>query len=335
MMTTPATDIVASPALESLGVTLRNWRSDSDYEKMSGVLIASQNADGLQEARTGGELQNMYAGFKNFEAARNVFLVEKDGEVIAYAVCRWYQEANGKCIHRHFQAVLPEWRGRGIENDLLVRVQARLYEEVSQHPAAENWFEIETAQGQRWLTEILERDGYQAARFFFDMMRPISENIPEAELPPGIETRPVKPEEMRKIFYGGEEAFADEWSAPVIEEGDFERWLSKDIWKPALWQIAWEGDEFVGMILNHVRENENKQYGYKRGYTENIAVRKPWRRRGIAKALLVRSLKMFREMGFDSTALGVDTENPNDARRLYESVGYKTVRTIIVYRKRI
>ena len=42
---------------------------------------------------------------------------------------------------------------------------------------------------------------------------------------------------------------------------------------------------------------------------------------------------MFREMGYDETSLGVDTQNPNHALTLYESVGYKQVRQEITYRK--
>ena len=32
-------------------------------------------------------------------------------------------------------------------------------------------------------------------------------------------------------------------------------------------------------------------------------------------------------------ALGVDTNNPNGALKLYESLGYKAYKTLIVYRK--
>ena len=49
--------------------------------------------------------------------------------------------------------------------------------------------------------------------------------------------------------------------------------------------------------------------------------------------MLVQSILMFREMGFDETSLGVDTQNPNHALNLYEGVGYKQVRQGIIYRK--
>lgn len=336
MIATLTTDNLNSPALESIGLRLRQWRDESDFEKMSRVLIASSNADGVEEARTGDDLQKMYSRMKNFEAAQNLFLVEHDGELVAFAGCRWWEERDANFIHAHWLFVLPAWRGRGIENELL-RVAQNCFREIAKEHShdATNWLEMFAYDSQEWMSKVLLADGYQPMRYFFDMVRADLQNIPDAELPAGIETRPVIPEDMREIFFGGEEAFADDWSAPIIEQGDFELWLKKGNWKPELWQIAWEGKEFVGHVLNFVSESENEKYGRKRGYTEDIGVRKAWRRRGVAKALLVRSLKMFRDMGYDSTALGVDTQNPNDALHLYESVGYKTVHTETFYRKRM
>jgi ribosomal protein S18 acetylase RimI-like enzyme len=62
-------------------------------------------------------------------------------------------------------------------------------------------------------------------------------------------------------------------------------------------------------------------------------VRRPWRRRGLARALLTRSLKMFQDMGMEEAALGVDTENLSGALRLYESVGFRAVKRQTIYRK--
>jgi mycothiol synthase len=62
-------------------------------------------------------------------------------------------------------------------------------------------------------------------------------------------------------------------------------------------------------------------------------VRRPWRRRGLARALLTRSLKMFQEMGMVEAALGVDSQNLNGAFRLYESVGFREAQRYMIYRK--
>ena len=87
---------------------------------------------------------------------------------------------------------------------------------------------------------------------------------------------------------------------------------------PALWKVAWEGNEIAGGVLGCVDRAENEQYNRQRGYTEDIWVRRPWRRRGLARSLLVQSIQMFAEMGMQETALGVDVQNPHGALRLYE-----------------
>ena len=71
----------------------------------------------------------------------------------------------------------------------------------------------------------------------------------------------------------------------------------------------------------------------KRGYTEGICTRRPWRKMGLARALLVQSMQMFKEMGMTETALSVDAENISGATRLYEGVGYRQVRQQVIYRK--
>ena len=103
--------------------------------------------------------------------------------------------------------------------------------------------------------------------------------------------------------------------------------------QPQLWKIAWDGEQAVGNVLNFVLHQENENFKRKRGYTEGISVRRPWRRKGIARALLTESIKMFQEMGMEETCLGVDTENPRGALELYQSVGYQEIKRYVTYRK--
>ncbi|MGD9030598.1 MAG: hypothetical protein PVG25_12380 [Anaerolineae bacterium] len=49
----------------------------------------------------------------------------------------------------------------------------------------------------------------------------------------------------------------------------------------------------------------------------------------------MRSIRMFREMGMDETALGVDARNPVGALRLYQSVGYREVSRFAFFNKEI
>jgi ribosomal protein S18 acetylase RimI-like enzyme len=87
------------------------------------------------------------------------------------------------------------------------------------------------------------------------------------------------------------------------------------------------------MVLNYVTCTPVVPSEPGTAWTEDICVRRPWRRRGLARALLARSMRMFREMGYNQTSLGVDLENPLEAARLYESMGYQNVCTFTDYRK--
>jgi len=73
---------------------------------------------------------------------------------------------------------------------------------------------------------------------------------------------------------------------------------------PSLWQVAWEGDQVAGGVLGYLDPAENEEEARKRGYTECVWVWRPWRRRGLARALLVRSVAMFVEMGMEGDGAG-------------------------------
>jgi ribosomal protein S18 acetylase RimI-like enzyme len=104
---------------------------------------------------------------------------------------------------------------------------------------------------------------------------------------------------------------------------------------PDLWEVAWDGDQVAGMVLNFLNRKENEEYNRLRGWTENISVRKPWRRRGLARALLTRSLQRFKDMRMDHAALGVDTQNLTGALDLYKSVGFVVEKRHTTYRKKL
>ena len=55
----------------------------------------------------------------------------------------------------------------------------------------------------------------------------------------------------------------------------------------------------------------------------------------MAKSLIALSLEELKAQGMQEAALGVDTQNPSGALRLYQGLGYKEVRKYINYRKEL
>ena len=78
---------------------------------------------------------------------------------------------------------------------------------------------------------------------------------------------------------------------------------------------------------------QNEEHGPQRGWTEAISTARRWRRRGVAKALIVESIRELAARGMTEVALGVHTENPNGAFDLYAGLGYEVVSTWTTYRK--
>jgi ribosomal protein S18 acetylase RimI-like enzyme len=62
-------------------------------------------------------------------------------------------------------------------------------------------------------------------------------------------------------------------------------------------------------------------------------VRRPWRKQGLARALIARSMRLLQEQGMTEAGLGVDAQNPNGALRLYEGLGFRVIRRFATFEK--
>jgi ribosomal protein S18 acetylase RimI-like enzyme len=170
------------------------------------------------------------------------------------------------------------------------------------------------------------------------MARPDFDAIPDVAVPAGIDLRRVDPADralQRRVWETGVSAFADSWGEEVQTEADWQKFLESPVYQPDLWCIAVDAatGDVVGHILNFL--GEPGEDGARVGWTESIAVIAPYRRRGIASAMLAESLRIVRDAGAASAALGVDQQNPNEALTLYERLGYRVTIEELEYHRPI
>jgi ribosomal protein S18 acetylase RimI-like enzyme len=316
------------------GLIFRKFRGEEDYPKMLAIIEGSKEADGIERSDTLEDLTNNYQHLSNCDPYEDMLFAEVDGQAVAYNRLFWRQEENGPRTYTGFGFLLPDWRRQGIGTAMLCWGEDRLRQIAAQHPQEiEKLFQSWTTEGETGAVALLESHDYQPVRYGFEMIRDLSEPFPEAPMPEGLEVRPVKPEHMRKIWDADIEAFRDHWGFTIPQDEDYERWLNEPLYDPSLFKVAWDGDQVAGTVMNFFNPKENEEYGRLRGYTEDISVGRPWRKRGLAKSLIVQSMQMFKEMGFTETALGVDTENTSGALHLYKSLGYKVIKKSTTYRK--
>ena len=180
-------------------------------------------------------------------------------------------------------------------------------------------------------TALYAEQGYVPIRYGFEMRRFLTGTLPEHPLPDGLELRLVTPAQHRAIFDADDEAFRDHWGHRELDDGDFRARFDHPDLDTSLWCVAWDGDQVAGSVLNYVFAGENTQLGIRRGWLEHVSVRRPWRGRGLAKALCAASFRVLHERGMDEAWLGVDAANPTGALGLYESLGFGVVRKWFAY----
>ena len=330
-------DIPAAPALP--GLIFRHYRGEDDLPGILAALNASERADGDERLITLEEITDEFRHPNNCNLLTDLVIAEVDGEIAGYSRVEWWQNEARERIYSHFGYLKPVWRRQGIGSALLGWAQSRLRDIAGGQPDdGPKLFETFSTESNAANRHLLEGDGYLAVRYGFFMIRPDLDNIPSYDLPAGIEVRPVLPEHYRAIWEADVEAFRDHWGFAQPTDTHYQAWLDNRVtFTPALWKIAWDvqGIEICGQVRGFVHEAENRNFKRLRGYCEFISVRRPWRKRGVARALIAATLREFKARGLTEAALGVDAENLSGALRVYQDCGFQVVKRATVYRKKL
>lgn len=323
--------IDGAPTIE--GLRFRAFDPSRDYPGIAAVMQRQLIADGVPYLPSERSLRNYYDHMPGFDAARDGIVAEVDGRLVAMgAVIRSVRDGTTQFMFDC--AVDPDHRRCGIGRAILGWQEARSRERLLDVPAdgpvsLMSWLD-DTQAG---ALAMLAKAGYERVRFGFMMLRDLADPIPEIALPAPLEIRPVHEVDHRRIIEAESEAFRDHWNHREQEESDFVRTFSQPDIDTSLWRVAWDGDEVAAVIMNFIYPEENERLGVRRGWLDRISTRRPWRRRGVASALIVSSFHAFRERGMTDAGLGVDSENPNGALGLYQGLGFRQHQTGIAHRK--
>ncbi|HKY83708.1 MAG TPA: GNAT family N-acetyltransferase [Anaerolineales bacterium] len=324
------------------GLRFRPPAGRPDYAAMVAVYAACAEADQLDETVTEADMANFMENPVGSDPARDRLVAEVDGAVIAYSWMNHRLEAagdraehpGGDEVHQHRGYVHPAWRGRGIGTAMVRQTWRRAAERpLGEAAAGGPWLQSFLLESETAGHALLSSLGYSPVRYAFRMRRDLASPIPDLPIPAGLEIRPAHPEHYRTIWEAEREAFQDHWGYSPWPEEAYHRFLEFPHYDPRLWQVAWEGDQVAGLVLNYINVEENEWFGRQRGYTEDIAVRRPWRRRGVASALIARSLAALKDRGMTEAVLGVDAENRTGALRVYERLGYTPLQRWTVFRR--
>ena len=313
----------------------RPYAGEPDLPAIVRVMNDAAAADGVDEVWPEAGIRSWFAHpTQHFDAARDVVVGELDGEVVATGRLEWVDTRDGRYReYRHFSSVAPSHRGRGIGTAMLAEMESLGRARAAEHASDRPRVLMSFAPAGRPAQGFLEANGYEVARWFFDMLRPTLDAIDSPPIPDGLELRPVRPEQHETIWRANREAFRDHWGGSDESIEVMERILGDPDTDTSLWLVAWDGDEVAGGVWNEIRPEENAALGVQRGWLDSVFTRRAWRRRGLAGALIGRSLELLRERGMTSAMLGVDADNPTGALGLYETAGFEVHDRFVALRK--
>jgi mycothiol synthase len=324
-------DLADAPGIP--GLRFRMFDPARDYPALVDLIRAANRDDGLDWAPTTENLRTDHEHGGEFDPRRDLILAEVNGELVAAGETN-VRTRDGIGVHHVEGWVRSAWRRRGLGRAILHWTEHRAGEvaRADGRPAQRalsSWPDEEQAGAMA----LYANEGYRIVRYGFMMLRDLADPIRAAALPAGLEIRPVREADHRRIWDADSEAFRDHWNAAERTESDYESWFATPELDTSLWRVAWDGDEVAGSVMSLIWADENASLGLRRGWLEHVSVRRPWRNRGLASALIAESLVALRQAGMTEAALGVDAENISGALRVYEGMGFRRSRTGVSLRK--
>ena len=289
-----------------------------DFPAIAAFLADDETALFGRSSRLG--VPDVTAWLSGPDLAHDSWLFEEHGGLVALG---WVE------VERHHDAgfavgaVHREWRGRGLGSQLVERSEDRL-----RALGAARVHNVTLAPDTA-APRLLESRGYREVRRFWEMTIELGDEPPPAPsaLPDGSQIEPFSTELAEAFHAALEEAFEGHWEhQPDPFEDWWQRQLARPDHDPSLWFLVRNGE----LVVAATRNDPERSGG---GWIGALGVRRAWRGRGLAKALLLHSFREFHRRGKQRVGLGVDSENATGATKLYESVGMVVDTEQVVWEK--
>ncbi|HUS17435.1 MAG TPA: GNAT family N-acetyltransferase, partial [Chloroflexia bacterium] len=210
-------ELTVAAAPDIPGLRFRRWRGDADYPVLLALNTASKIADGMDDdLHTLDTLRHSYRPMPGYLPARDMVIAEVDGTPVACTRVVVDRLLDGSGEYWHVGFVLPDWRGRGIGRALLGWLEDHSRALQGAQPAGDPVFlqaDVDRREPRR--ERLVQRLGYTAVRYEFNMATPDLDHIPDVPVPPGLEIRPVTPDQYPAIWEAMTEAFRDHWGASL------------------------------------------------------------------------------------------------------------------------
>ena len=177
--------------------------------------------------------------------------------------------------------------------------------------------------------------GFEPVRHWWEMERLLDSEI-TASVEDGFTVVPWLSEhsDSARLVYNA--AFADHWGSTPMDPESWERLVvDSPAFRLDYSFVAIAGDDVVGYAANEVYPEDWEAAGRSEAWIGGLGVVRDWRKRGIATALLARSMNAMKSDGIDAAMIGVDSASSTGAQDLYQSAGFETRITGTTWQRRV
>lgn len=321
----------------------RAYQGEADLQIIADFLNECEQTDQEDHYYSAANLALDYAE-PGFNPDQNVWLWERSGQLVAYADLGLPApeaiETSIDCFL--WFRVHPNQRWQGLEAEILAWAEQRVLAEVKAlEIAAVESLPIQLTVGCRdfqanWIA-CYESHDFVYERCFLTMACSLTSPVADPVLPDGyrvIQTRGSEDAAAWVEMYN--QTFIDHWRFHLNSLEDHLYWLSTPLYCPELDLVAAAPDgTFAAFCLGYIDAEFNQQKNRREGWIGSLGTRRGFRRQGLARAMLLAGLKQLQAAGMDTAKLAVDTQNPNAAQTLYESVGFRKLHAQFSYTKRL
>jgi mycothiol synthase len=304
-----------------------------DLQAVTDVIIMNDLVESGQSDFSAEELEEAWKA-KNFDLQQDAWVAVAPGAEAQIAGYEELRERQAGLVYQGDGYVHTQHCGLGIGKALLRRMEMRArawslaarQENRSTAPQQPVSLRNGVSGANQAAIALHQAEGYQPLRYYWRMQIELVSPPPAPAFPPGISLRSFVPGvDDARVFEAVNEAFRDHWG---YTEWVFEEWRSRMMglgYEPGLWFLAEEDGHIAGAALCRYRQHL--------GWVHQLAVRRPWRRRGLGLALLYQAFSEFYRRGTKTVGLGVDASNPTGATRLYDRAGMHRAHEYIIFEK--
>jgi mycothiol synthase len=295
--------------------------SPADIPAIHALHRRIETADGIPIVTPIEEFED-WAGDPHFSFGDHSLVALQGYRLVGFA--RLWHRPSDESQARVFMigGVDPAHRRQGIGSSLITWQMQRGREVLATSPPALPRFLRTMAYDfEKEAIALYEKHDLVPVRYYYELIRPLA-SVATVPTTPGIDIvawDPGRDEELRQVTNA---SFADHWGSTPLDRKAWRHRLDSFGVRLDLSFMAVAADEIVGLLLANHFPGDEEVTGRLDGWIMSLGTLRSHRKRGIASSLVLTACHAFGEAGFSHAALGVDSESPTGAYRLYQQLGF-------------